>query len=159
MHNFFLNPNTGIFLKFLLAIILGAILGVQRNLSHKTAGMRTFSMVTLGSCLFIVISEVVGKGNGINFSDYLPMQVPAAIISSIGFLGAGLIIFKDDKINGLTTAAGLWVACGIGIAIGFDLYMMAVLATFFTFLIFTFLWRIEEKIKEISKQAVPNDSL
>ncbi|MDD4989246.1 MAG: MgtC/SapB family protein, partial [Candidatus Pacebacteria bacterium] len=131
MDTFLSNPNTVMFFQLLLSMILGGILGIQRTLAHKGAGMRTYSLVTMGSCLFIIISEII-HARSIGLNEFIPSQIPGAINTGIGFLGAGLIIFKDDRLNGLTTAAGLWVGCGIGIAIGFQLYLLAIFATILT---------------------------
>ncbi|MDD5050202.1 MAG: MgtC/SapB family protein [Candidatus Pacebacteria bacterium] len=151
MDTFFSNPNTIMFFQLLLALVLGGILGIQRSLSHKGAGMRTFSLVAMGSCLFVMISEII-HARALGVGDVIPTQIPGAIITGIGFLGAGLIIFKDDKLKGLTTAAGLWVACGIGIATGFQLYVLSIFATVLTLVVFTVLWKVETAIKETGSE-------
>ncbi len=147
MNTFLSNPNTVMFFQLLLALVFGGILGIQRNLAHKGAGMRTFSLVTMGACLFVIVSEII-RARTLGFGEIIPTQIPGAIITGIGFLGAGLIIFKDERINGLTTAAGLWVGAGIGIAIGFQLYLLSLFATILTFVIFSVLWRVEKAIEQ-----------
>ena len=152
--SFFSNEIVLIFFQLVFALILGMIMGLQRVLSHKTAGMRTYALVSMGSALFIIVSEIVGRhSNGLVFS---PVAMASSVITGIGFLCAGLIIFHEDKIVGLTTAAGLWVAAGAGIAVGFKLYGIALIATLLTLFIFTLLWDIEEKIKKFTeKSGVP----
>ena len=94
-------------LPMLAAIILGGVLGLERNLAGKTAGMRTYAMVSLGSALFVIISNSV-------FMTYFkagvtsinPLVMASKVIVGIGFIGAGLVFLKDNKITGLTTAAG-----------------------------------------------------
>lgn len=137
------------FSQLILAVFLGMLLGIERSLARKTAGMRTYALVALAACLFIIISNTVTVGY-INFTDFDPMRVAAGIITGIGFLGAGLIIFRESKLQGLTTAASLWVAAGIGMAVGYGLYALAVFTTLLTLFVFTMLWYIEKKIKSFS---------
>ncbi|MFA6338659.1 MAG: MgtC/SapB family protein [Candidatus Paceibacterota bacterium] len=136
------------FFRIFVALLLGSILGIERTFAGKTAGMRTYGLVAMGSCLFIVVSNLVSL-SFIDIASFDPMRVPAGIITGIGFLGAGIIFFRENepKISGLTTAAGLWVACGIGIAIGFGFYEIATFTAILTFLSFTFLWKIEMLLK------------
>lgn len=137
-----------IFLSLLLAVILGGIVGTERNLAHKMAGMRTFSLVSLGAASFVVIGNLVlldfPSGNAID-----PLRVTSQIILGIGFLGSGLIIVKDKTVNGLTTAAGLWVVASIGIACGFGYYYLALFITALTLFIFRVMIGFEEKVKTI----------
>lgn len=135
-----------IFIQLALAALLGLFVGAERSIAGKTAGMRTFALVSLGSCLFVITSVVIttqylGK---VNFD---PMRVSAAIITGVGFIGAGLIIFRQSILRGLTTAAGLWVAAGVGAAVGFGLYYVAIFTTLLTLVIFTAVWFVEEHIK------------
>jgi putative Mg2+ transporter-C (MgtC) family protein len=144
MEAIFSPENLELFKQLFLAASLGAIIGAERRLAHKTAGMRTFALVALGSALFTVISVVA-------FADYAgrpgfdPSRIASQIVVGIGFLGAGLIIFKESKVRGLTTAAGLWVTAAIGMAVGYKLYSLAVFATILTLLIFLVLWFLEYK--------------
>lgn len=132
-------------IKLVLALVLGLVLGVERVYAHKTAGMRTYALVAMGAALFIIISEaMVETYSSLSVN---PLRLAAAVISGIGFLGAGLIIFKDNHVANLTTAAGLWVAAGIGMAVGFGLYVPAVIATLLTLFVFAGLALVERKIK------------
>lgn len=139
------------FIQLTLAMFFGIILGLERTFAGKTAGVRTYGLVSAGSCLLIVTSNLVNE-QFVGLTDFDPMRLAAGIVTGIGFLGAGLIIFKDDKLSGLTTAAGLWVACGIGIAVGFKLFALAFYATFLALFAFTILWFIENKFKQIFKR-------
>ncbi|MDP2650184.1 MAG: MgtC/SapB family protein [bacterium] len=135
-----------VFLQLGLATLLGLLLGTERSVAGKAAGMRTFALVSLSACLFVVISvlvttEYLGR---VNFD---PMRVPAAIITGIGFIGTGIIIFRSNVMRGLTTAAGLWVAAGVGVAVGLGLYAIAIFATLMTLLIFTAVWFAEDMLK------------
>lgn len=117
-------------LRLLVAGVLGAIIGLDREYRAKEAGFRTHFLVSLGSALFMIISqygfEEVTKANGANYDG---ARVAAQIVSGIGFLGAGTIIFHKQFIRGLTTAAGLWATAGIGMAVGGGMYFIGVAAT------------------------------
>ncbi len=110
--------------QILLAVFLGGILGWQREKIGKSAGPRTYGLVTAGSALFTMLS-LTGFGDGD------PARIAAQILTGIGFIGAGVIIHKDGgAIEGVTTAAGLWAVAAIGMAIGVGWYIQAVIATF-----------------------------
>ncbi len=138
--------------RIAIAIGLGTIVGLERTLAGKTAGMRTYGMITLGSAIFVIISEIVifSLGNSLVAS---PVMIPTAIITGIGFIGAGLIIFQANKITGLTTAAGLWVSAGVGMASGFGLFTLAIIATIAALLIFTIMWFLENILKKFSYKS------
>ena len=132
-----------IFVGLLLAVLFGAILGVERNLAGKMAGMRTYALVSLGSALFVDVSRLVIAGSGVVGAGYDPMRLAAQIVTGVGFLGAGLVVLHGGRLTGITTAAGIWVAAGIGMACGFGLYTLALFATGLSLVIFTILWVIE----------------
>lgn len=117
-------------LRLLLAGALGAVIGLDREYRAKEAGFRTHFLVCLGSALFMIISQYgfaeIVKANGANYDG---ARVAAQIVSGIGFLGAGTIIFHKQFIRGLTTAAGMWATAGIGMAIGGGMYFIGVAAT------------------------------
>ncbi len=142
--DFFSSQNVEIFYQLLLAIGLGAAIGAERRLAHKTAGMRTFALVAMGACLFTIISVVA-------FAEYAgkpgfdPSRIASQIVVGIGFLGAGLIVFKENTVRGLTTAAGLWDTAAIGMCVGYKLYAVAIMATILTLLVFLLLWIFEHK--------------
>ena len=139
-----LNPSLVPLLYLVLATIFGACLGLERSLAHKTAGLRTFGLVSMGSCLFILIARFVIPT--VDTFSFDPLRLAAAVVMGIGFLGGGVIVLKESHLSGLTTAAGLWVASGIGMAVGYGLIMLALFATIATLLIFTIFWYIEKKI-------------
>lgn len=122
-------------LQVILAFILGAILGWQREYVGKAAGLRTYSLVAMGSTLFTIVSHS-GFDQFITDPARLdPSRTASNIVTGIGFLGAGVIILRGTKVEGLTTAAGLWVAAAIGMAVGTKMYALAVVATVVAFLI------------------------
>lgn len=117
-------------LRLLVAGMLGAIIGLDREYRAKEAGFRTHFLVSLGSALFMIISQY-GFGDLVRAggANYDGARVAAQIVSGIGFLGAGTIIFHKQFIRGLTTAAGLWSTAGIGMAVGGGMYFIGVAAT------------------------------
>ena len=143
-----------IFMNLGLAAFLGLVIGIERAIAGKTAGMRTFALVSLGSSLFVTISVIV-TNEYLGHVTFDPMRTLSAVISGIGFLGAGLILFRNDALRGLTTAAGLWTSAGIGAAVGFGLYSIAIFVTLLLLLIFTAVWFIETKIKFFVRKGEP----
>ena len=108
-------------LNILLAVVLGFAIGYERKLRYKEAGIRTHTIVCVGSALIMVVSKY-------GFSDiqeYDASRVAAQIVSGIGFLGAGIIIYRKHEIHGLTTAAGVWATAGVGMAAGAGMYVVA----------------------------------
>ena len=137
---FLISFNYQIIFQAILATFLGAFIGLEREIKKKGAGLQTYSLVSLGSCLFTIIcfelfNNFIGK-NGISFD---PSRVVQAVAVGIGFLGAGVIFQRPSRIEGLTTAAGLWAVSSIGIAVGAQLYFLAVFSTLLAlFILFGF---------------------
>ncbi|OGG57375.1 hypothetical protein A2853_02560 [Candidatus Kaiserbacteria bacterium RIFCSPHIGHO2_01_FULL_55_17] len=143
----FFDPSFIAILKLFLAMLLGGIIGTERAVfARQAAGTRTFGLVAMGACLFIVTGNYVDVAY-LGVLSFDPLRVAAAIIMGIGFLGGGLIIFRGDSLHGVTTAAGLWIVAGIGMAVGFGLYLIAIFATFLTLLMFTGMWFVEDRFK------------
>lgn len=139
-----------------LATFLGAAIGIERELARKTAGMRTFALVAMGSALFTIISQIAFS----NFvgTSYDPSRIASQVVVGIGFIGAGSIIFNQSRVRGLTTAAGLWVSAAIGMAVAYKMYAISVMATLITIFILVFLWIIEHKlIKQLGSLAAGED--
>ena len=111
-------------IRLFVAMILGGIVGLEREYRAKDAGFRTHFLVAIGSALFTLIS-MYGFADGVKDTS----RVAAQVVSGIGFLGAGIIVFQRNVIRGLTTAAGLWVTAAIGMACGVGQFYMAVLVT------------------------------
>jgi len=137
-----------------LAVALGALIGLEREWAQRAAGLRTFSLISLGSALFVMISRL-------SFIQYLgassldPSRTLGQIIVGIGFLGAGIIIFRqrEGKVEGLTTAAMMWTTSAVGAAVGLELYWLAISATalilLINFVVLPFEKRLEKKIEKI----------
>ena len=150
----FSDPNTIMFMKLALATVLGGVIGTERAvLARQAAGTRTFSLVALGSCLFIVTANYVGIAF-LGATNFDPLHIEAAIVSGIGFIGAGLIIFRGDTLHGVTTAAALWIVAAVGVAVRFGLYSIAFFATLLTLIIFTGMWYIETRFKHWFEEKV-----
>jgi len=115
--------------QLILAAVLGALIGWQREKHGKAAGARTCALVTAGSTLFTILSVVAFPSD--------PARVAAQIVVGIGFLGAGLILQKEERIVGLTTAASLWFAAAIGMAVGLGFFILSIIAAALTLLILT----------------------
>ena len=111
-------------LRLAVAMLLGGVIGFEREYRAKDAGFRTHFLVALGSALFCIVSQF---GFGFELKD--SSRVAAQVVSGIGFLGAGSIIFQKNVVRGLTTAAGLWVTAAIGLACGTGMYLPAVVTT------------------------------
>lgn len=111
-------------LRLLIAMLLGGVIGIEREYRSKDAGFRTHFLVALGSALFCIVSQY---GFGFDLKD--SSRVAAQVVSGIGFLGAGTIIFQRNVVRGLTTAAGLWVTAAIGLACGSGMFAAAAIAT------------------------------
>jgi putative Mg2+ transporter-C (MgtC) family protein len=143
----FFIENSDLILKLTMAILLGFVIGAERLLAHKEAGMKTHALVSLGACLFILISEMISikYSGGVGFD---PSRMASQIIVGIGFLGAGSIIFQSNRLTGLTTAGGLWVTAGIGMSVGFGFFDLAIITTFLVLAIFIIMNIIERPIKE-----------
>src|SRR3989338_8647437 len=141
----FVDPVSVQFFKLFLAMVLGGIIGTERAvLARQAAGTRTFGLVSLGACLFVVVGSFVDVAyiGAVNLD---PMKMAAAIVTGIGFIGGGLIIFRGDTVHGTTTAAGLWIAAGLGIAVGFGLYSLAIFSTILTPIMFFGLWDVADR--------------
>ena len=141
--------------RLLLAMFLGGIIGAERERKNRSAGFRTHILVTVGSCMFMIVSismpmMISTMPNGIvNNAD--PGRIAAQVVSGIGFLGAGAIIQDKGKVRGLTTAASLWVVAAIGLAVGAGMYVTAISTTFFLFLILSVFAKFEEKTMRKTK--------
>lgn len=135
--------------RLLLAMLLGGIIGAERERKNRSAGFRTHILVTVGSCMFMIVSismpmMISTMPSGIvNNAD--PGRIAAQVVSGIGFLGAGAILQDKGKVRGLTTAASLWVVSAIGLAVGAGMYVTAISTTFFLFLILSVFGKLEEK--------------
>jgi putative Mg2+ transporter-C (MgtC) family protein len=101
-------------IKVLIAVVIGGIIGMEREIHSKAAGLRTITLITIGATIFTILSE--------KFGDPSTSRIAANIVTGIGFLGAGVILFAEGKLKGLTTASSIWVAAALGMAVGVGEY-------------------------------------
>lgn len=148
------DPTFEIFAKLVVALLLGMSLGVERAIAGKTAGMRTYGLVTMGSTLFTIVAVVASGGYSSPNALLESLRFTAGVLPGIGFIGAGLIFSHGGKISGVTTAAGIWVAAGIGVAVGYGLYLLAAVAMSFVLFVFTGLWYLENRLKTLAHPEV-----
>ena len=140
--------TTDIIARLALATLLSSLVGMEREWREKPAGIRTNVMVGLGACLFTMASaQTPGLWPDVRPID--PGRIAAQIVSGIGFIGAGAIIFRsrEGAVFGLTTAATLWVVAGLGLAVGYGFYLEAIIATAMVFFTFFVLGRLVNMIR------------
>jgi putative Mg2+ transporter-C (MgtC) family protein len=127
--------------RLLLAAVLGGVLGIEREVRQKAAGLRTNMLIAIGSALFTLMSYELADAAGAD-----PGRVAAQIVTGIGFLGAGAIIRRDGDIHGLTTAATIWVNAAVGVAAGGGEFHLALIATAVTLIVLLMLHPLESII-------------
>ncbi|OGT97057.1 MAG: magnesium transporter MgtC [Geobacteraceae bacterium GWB2_52_12] len=136
--------------RLLLASLLGALIGLEREIHGRTAGFRTHLLVSLGSALFVIVSInfylTFGNTSGTGVLGVDPGRIAAQVVTGIGFLGAGAIIRDKTSVRGLTTAACLWVAAAIGVACGSGLYLLSIAVTGIAILSLIALKKIEARL-------------
>ncbi len=162
-----LIPHSEIIFRLLLAAILGAIVGAEREKASWFAGLRTHMLVCIGSTLIMIVSQY-------GFQDVLrkdlivldPSRVAAQVVSGMGFLGAGTILFWRNRIRGLTTAASLWAVAGVGLSIGGGLYLAAITTSILVLIVLSIIKPLEniffkkkQYVKEIKFSIKPGISL
>jgi len=138
---------TDFLIRIALAGVLGGLIGIERQLRAKEAGLRTHVVVGIGSAMFMIVSKY-------GFADLLtlthvsfdPSRVAAQVVSGMGFLGAGTIIIQKQVVNGLTTAAGLWVTAAIGLVIGSGLYEIGIYGAFLTLIVLEMFRQISNRL-------------
>ena len=133
-----LNTQLDLALRLTVGLVLGAIIGFERELQRQPAGFRTHSLVSLGAALFTIVSAFGFSGDLVD-----PTRVAAQIVSGIGFIGAGAILQYRGNIRGLTTAASLWSVAAIGMAAGAGLYSVAIIGTVLILVVLSILDRVE----------------
>ncbi|MBR0488835.1 MAG: MgtC/SapB family protein [Prevotella sp.] len=130
-----MDPTFDFILRIFVAALLGGVIGLEREYRDKSAGFRTHFLVALGSALFMVVSAYGFEGALVTENHRLDVsRIAAQVVSGIGFIGAGMIIFQKNAIRGLTTAAGVWVTAAIGLTCGAGMYVLALSSTFMVLL-------------------------
>jgi putative Mg2+ transporter-C (MgtC) family protein len=134
LRSLFGDPQVEGLLRVVLAGGLAALIGLEREFEGKPAGVRTYALVGMGAAIFTVVGSLAFGGGG-----DAAARVAAQIVTGIGFIGAGTILHMQRQIVGLTTAAGMWVAAAVGMAIGGGLYILGIGAALALFLVLQFL--------------------
>ncbi len=129
-------------LKIVIAIIIGGVIGLEREIHSKAAGLRTITLISVGATLFTIMST--------KFADD---RIAAGIVTGIGFLGGGVILFTEGKLKGLTTAASIWVAAAVGMTIGHGEYVLAVTVTAVVLLVLVLFARLDHWIDWVGRES------
>ena len=136
-------------LRVFSAVIIGGLLGLERGMKNRPAGMRTYMLVCVGACVIMLTNHYVFQ----TYSTGDPVRMGAQVESGIGFLGAGtIIVTRRNQIKGLTTAAGLWASAGVGLALGVGFYEAAIAGTIAVFVVMTLLQKMDNKLHRRSRQ-------
>lgn len=134
------------FPKIVVATICGLIIGLERELKHKVAGIRTHIIVCVGACMFTSISVILGSQYHID-----PTRIIGQIVTGIGFLGAGVIFKTEDKVVGVTSAAFIWLISSIGVLIGIGYLFSSIAFTLGLLIVLLLLKKVEDKIAKNGK--------
>ena len=130
-------------LRILAALIMGGIVGLERGMKNRPAGLRTYMLVCVGSCLIMMTNQFIYQTTGTGD----PTRMSAQVVSGIGFLGAGtIVVTQRNQIKGLTTAAGLWACAAAGLALGIGFYEAAVIGGVAIFVVLTLLHRWDDRM-------------
>ena len=130
----------------LIALVIGAIIGAEREYRSKSAGLRTMIMVSLSSCLFTILSLKIGVEN--------PDRLAANILTGLGFLGAGVIFKDENRISGITTATTIWMTAALGMAVGAGYVLLSLLGTLIVLVVLIFLIYLQERIESLNQARI-----
>ena len=135
-------------LRIFAAVFLGGMMGLERGMKNRAAGLRTYMLVCIGACLIMLTNQFIFQEYGAGD----PVRMGAQVISGIGFLGAGtIIVTRRSQVKGLTTAAGLWTSAGVGLALGIGFYEGAIAGTLAVVLAMTALQKMDNRMHSRSK--------
>ncbi|HEY3311687.1 MAG TPA: MgtC/SapB family protein [Anaerolineales bacterium] len=127
--------------KLLLAVLIGGLIGMERELHAKAAGLRTITLITVGATLFTMLS--------LNFQDD---RVIANIVTGVGFLGAGSILFSEGRVKGLTTASSIWVSAALGMAVGLGEYWLAAISAVIVLIILWIFAQVDRMVDVLGRE-------
>ena len=135
--------DTDVLMRLIVATLLGGLVGMERQIHHKPAGLRTHILVSIGACMCMIVGISINKefGDGID-----PSRIAAQVVSGIGFLGAGTIMVTKASVKGLTTAASIWATSALGLAIGNGMFFAASVAAVIMVTVLLVFEFIEEKL-------------
>ena len=137
-------------LRIAMAVVIGGLIGLERGMKNRPAGLRTYMLVCVGACLSMLTNQYVVQVYGTGD----PVRMGAQVVSGIGFLGAGtIVVTRRNQIKGLTTAAGLWTSAGVGLALGIGFYEAALMGGLAVFVVITLLQRMDNNMHKKSRQV------
>ncbi|MCA9392389.1 MgtC/SapB family protein [candidate division WWE3 bacterium] len=128
-----LGTELELIIRLIIAAVLGGMIGMERESAHKPAGLRTHVFVSMGSALFTVLA-IQAIAYVPNITDFNPLQMLGSILVGVGFIGGGVIMHQERDVKNITTAAGIWMSSGIGIAVGMGAYVLAITAVILSLL-------------------------
>ena len=137
-------------IKLSLSILLGGAIGIERELRSKSAGFRTIMLICLGATLFTIFSIYIGHGS-------TPDRIASNVVVGIGFMGGGIIFRTNNRVNGITTAAAMWLAAALGVGIGCGYYMASIFGCTLVMIIlvvFSFMDRVLDKINQLREYKI-----
>ncbi len=126
--------------KLAVSVLLGGLIGLEREVRLKSAGLRTMIFISLGATVFTMVSIKIG-------GDKDPARIAASIVTGVGFLGAGVILRQEGRVRGLTTAAAIWITAALGMAVGAGYHVLAASATLVSLLVLTGFIFLEKLLK------------
>ena len=131
-------------LRIITAVLIGGIIGFEREMKNRAAGLRTYILVCVGACMIMLTNQYIYQ----SFQIGDPVRMGAQVVSGIGFLGAGtIIVTKRSQIKGLTTAAGLWATAGLGLSIGIGFYEAAIVGALAILVVITLMQRMDDRMR------------
>ena len=137
-----------VILRLLAAVVIGGLIGLERGMKNRPAGLRTYMLVCTGACLIMLTNQYIFEATATGD----PTRMAAQVVNGIGFLGAGtIIVTRRNQIKGLTTAAGLWAAAGVGLALGIGFYEAALVGSFAIFTVMTLLQKMDNRMHRRTK--------
>lgn len=136
-------PEQTILLRIALSVLIGGIIGAEREYRSKSAGFRTIILISMGSCLFTIFSMFISPNT--------PDRIASTIVTGIGFLGAGVIFRGDNRVNGLTTAATIWAAAAMGMGVGAGYYLYSFAGCILALLVLILFMKLEIVIDKVNQ--------
>ncbi len=137
-------------IKMMLSIIIGGVIGIEREIRSKSAGLRTIMLICLGATLFTIFSQILGAANS-------PDRIASNVVVGIGFIGAGVVYRNKNRVNGITTAASIWLSAALGVGIGCGYYLAACIGCLLVVSIlfmFTFFDHVLDKINQVREYTI-----
>ena len=137
-----------VIVRVIASVLIGGLIGLEREMKNRPAGLRTYMVVCLGACIIMLTNHYVYQ----NFNTGDPVRMGAQVVSGIGFLGAGtIIVTRRNQIKGLTTAAGLWASAGVGLALGIGFYEVAIVGGLAVALVMTLMQKMDSRMRRNTK--------